>query len=257
MSLLRAQALSFSTGGHQLLAPLDLELSAGEVVAVVGPNGAGKSTLLRCLSREIRGGGQVFLGERRLRDLPGPERARRMAVLRQDTEVGFAFLVEHVVALGRLPFGDETGAAVGEALELFDIAHLAARTYPSLSGGEKRRVHLARVWAQVHGVPEPVLLLDEPLAALDLRHQERVIRAIRQRRDRGAGVVWVAHDLGAASLAADRVVVLDQGRVRALDVPSEALGVERVQSVFGVKARWVRGRLLVMPELPDSLDELG
>ncbi len=247
--MLRGEKLGVVVDGAPLLRQVSLALEAGEVLAVLGPNGAGKTTLLRVLAGELRGEGEVWLGASRLSELGGLERARRLAVLRQENEVGFAYSVIEVVGFGRIPFGDRGDEAIRAALERFDVEHLAGRSYPTLSGGEKRRVHLARVWAQVHGVEDAVLLLDEPLAALDLRHQEQVLRAMRARAQAGAAVLWVAHDLSLASLAADRVALLECGELRASGAPREVLTAERVRQVFGVSASWAEHQLVLSPDL--------
>lgn len=247
--MLRATELYVTIDGAPLLRGVSVAVERGEVVTVVGPNGAGKTTLLRVLAGELEGHGDVRLGPVALRTLEGFERARRLAVLRQENDVGFAFPVEEVIGFGRIPFGDQGGDAVHAAMATFDVEHLARRKYPTLSGGEKRRVHLARVWAQVYGVEAPAMLLDEPLAALDLRHQEQVLRAIRARAAAGAGVLWVAHDLSMASLAADRVILLECGEKRADGPPREVLSVGRVREVFGVRAAWAEQQLVVTPEL--------
>ena len=201
--------------GRAILRGASVVVRGGEVVALVGPNGAGKSTLVGVLSGDVEPvAGEVVVDGVPLSDWTGAELALRRSVLPQQVGVTFPFTVREVVEMGRAPWvaldGDHDGDAVVDAsLAGTDVAHLADRTFPSLSGGERSRAALARVLAQDAGV----LLLDEPTAALDLHHQEMVLRLARERATVGVAVVVVLHDLGLAAAHADRIVVLDGGEV--------------------------------------------
>lgn len=193
--MLRAEQLDVLRGGKQVLAGVDLELRPGEVLGVLGPNGAGKSSLLGALCGEVpTAGGHVSLDGRALAEWTGPERARRLAVLPQSSTLSFAFRVEEVVAMGRMPHdtGRERDAeVVAEALIAADASHLAGRSYLALSGGERQRVHLARVLAQLWpGAAGQILLLDEPTSALDppaSAHHPTGRSGLRRAWRRGAG----------------------------------------------------------------------
>lgn len=218
-----------------ILDDADLELRAGEVHALIGPNGAGKSTLFGVLSGDIvPGRGTVALDGSPVAGIPPGELARRRAVLLQHNEVAFAFTVEQVVRMGRAPWARTPGAEaddelVAAALAATDISGLRHRTVRSLSGGERARVALARVLAQDTGI----LLLDEPTAALDLRHQEDVLRLARDRAAAGAAVALVVHDLNAALAYGDRATMLSRGRVVATGTPAEVVTAPRVEEVYG------------------------
>jgi iron complex transport system ATP-binding protein len=154
-------------------------------------------------------------------------------VLLQRIEISFPFTVGDVVRMGRSPWSgtnaeDDDDEAVAAAMAQTDVAHLAAREYPSLSGGERARAALARVLAQRTGI----LLLDEPTAALDLHHQELVMQVARDRSAGGAAVVVVAHDLGMAAAWADRVVILDRGTVAGDGPPGEVLSEALLGRVY-------------------------
>lgn len=218
-----------------ILENADLELHAGEVHALVGPNGAGKSTLFGVLAGDIApASGVVTLDGTSLASIPPKELARKRAVLLQQNDVAFAFTVEQVVRMGRAPWArtareeadDERLAA---AMAATDITALRDRAVRSLSGGERARVALARVLAQDVGI----LLLDEPTAALDLRHQEDVLRLARDRAAAGAAVALVVHDLNAALAYSDRTTLLSYGRVVATGTPAEVLTAERIEDVYG------------------------
>jgi iron complex transport system ATP-binding protein len=232
--LVRAEGLVVELGGRPVLGGVEVGVRAGELVALVGPNGAGKTTLLAALAGDVaRAGGRVEVAGRSLDDWAPLDLARRRAVLPQQVQLGFPFLVEEVVAMGRSPWAgtdaeDRDAAVVAAALEEADATHLIGRRFPTLSGGERARVALARVLAQ----STQLLLLDEPTAALDVHHQELVLGALRARVDAGAGVVVVLHDLGLASAHADRVVVVAGGRVEADGPAAEVLTGPRLTAVY-------------------------
>lgn len=209
-------------------------LAPGRITAICGPNGAGKSTLLQCLAGLLRpDSGEVLLSGAPLP--PGRERARAIGYLPQSGEVAWDLSVAALAALGRLPHGDRGEAHVAAALEAVDLAALAQRPVSTLSGGERARALLARVLA---GEPDWILA-DEPLAALDLAHQLALLARLRAAADSGAGVVLVLHDLALAMNHADRVLVLEQGKLAADGPPEQALAAEVVARVWGVPARWL------------------
>ncbi|MEZ5205475.1 MAG: heme ABC transporter ATP-binding protein [Acidimicrobiales bacterium] len=232
--LLGARGVTVERRHRAVLVDVDLEVHAGELVALVGPNGAGKSTLLGALCGDVAvaAGEVTLLGEPVARWSAG-DQARTRAVLPQRHAVAFGFTVAEVVAMGRAPWrgtaaAAEDDAAVRDAMATTDVAHLAHRTVSTLSGGEPEQVALARVLAQRC----PVLLLDEPTAALDLRHTELVLDAARTRRAAGDAVVVVLHDLTLAGAHADRVVVLDEGRIVADGSPADVLTPTLLGAVY-------------------------
>ncbi|WP_324195489.1 heme ABC transporter ATP-binding protein [Nocardia abscessus] len=243
-------------GGGQarvVLEGVDFEAVAGQVVALVGPNGAGKSTLLAALAGELAlSAGAVELDGQPLSHWTTLDMARRRAVLPQTHTVGFPFTAREVVAMGRAPWVRTERRELDEkqiaaAMTATDVEHLAARSFPTLSGGERARVALARVLAQ----DTATLLLDEPTAALDLGHQEAVLRLAAARAAEGAAVVVVLHDLGIAAAYADRVAVLDAGRIAADGPPRAVLTTELLTRVYQhpveVLDHPVTGAQLVLP----------
>ncbi|MBX8527107.1 heme ABC transporter ATP-binding protein [Pseudomonas cichorii] len=238
--MLRAENLHIHRGAQSVLADIDLQLLPGEVLGVLGPNGAGKSTLLAALCGELEPSqGNVWLLQRLLSQWPGAERARNLAVLPQSSTLSFAFRVDEVVAMGRLPH--ETGREVDEqvvreALQAADALHLAERSYMTLSGGERQRVHLARVLAQLWpGTGNCTLLLDEPTSMLDPLHQHTTLQAVRDFANRGAAVMVILHDLNLAARYCDRLLLLDKGRVYSLDRPEVVLQPDALKAVFGLE----------------------
>lgn len=225
--------------GKQVLDSIELTMAPGQMLGVLGPNGAGKSTLLAALCGElVPTRGQVFLDDIPLDQWRGPERARRLAVLPQASTLSFAFKVEEVVAMGRLPHESgqqRDGEIIQHALEAADAMHLLGRSYLTLSGGERQRVHLARALAQVWpGEEGQVLLLDEPTSALDPLHQHTTLLAVRAFADRGGAVMVILHDLNLAARYCDRLLLLSQGLAYVSGTPQQVLTPDALMSVFGL-----------------------
>lgn len=232
--LAEASGLRVRLGGREVLTGVSLAARAGEVLALVGPNGAGKSTLLAALAADLPADeGVVRVCGRPTTDWPARELALRRAVLPQAAALSFPFTVEDVVRMGRAPWAgtdleEDDDRVVREAMASTEVGEFASRPFSALSGGERARVALARVLAQ----RTPLLLLDEPTAALDLRHQELVLRLCRERAAAGDAVVVVLHDLGLAAAYADRVAVLRGGALAVEGAPGEVFTAELLSEVY-------------------------
>jgi iron complex transport system ATP-binding protein len=222
-----------------------LAVADGEIVALLGPNGAGKSTLVKVLARLLKAqSGVVRYGGQDVARASEQSLAERRAVLSQAVEIAFPLSVLEVVTMGRYPHftGQPTArdrAVVAEVMRYCDVGELAARSYPTLSGGEKQRVNFARVLAQVWQPRETsgrYLFLDEPLTFLDVGHQ---IDLMRKLRDFGAAadlvIVGVVHDLALAARFADQLVLLHGGAVLAAGAPAAVMTPENVRAAFGVE----------------------
>jgi iron complex transport system ATP-binding protein len=239
-AFLTAQSLNVMLTGRVVLSDISLSLSSGHLVALVGPNGAGKTTLLRALSGLVVSDGAVHVGGDTLSSLSLRQRARRFAYLPQGHVMHWPLPARDIVALGRYPHGSTDPArltpgdaeAVLRAMRAADVVEFADRRVTELSGGERSRVALARVFA----VEAPVILADEPTASLDPRHQIDVMKSLRAAADRGALVLVVTHDLGLAGRFADDVVVLSQGRLVAQGGAAEALSERVMADVFRISA---------------------
>ncbi|WP_431729454.1 heme ABC transporter ATP-binding protein [Verrucosispora sp. TAA-831] len=231
---LRVERLGVRRGGRPILTDVTLDVRGGELLALVGPNGAGKSTLLGAICGDLAPAcGDIAFAGRPLHGWAPVELARLRAMLPQRATMTFPFTVGEVVAMGRAPwagtkYADEDDDAVGEAMRLTGTASFTDRVFSALSGGEQARVALARVLAQ----RTPVLLLDEPTAALDLHHQELVLRLARERARQGGAVVVVLHDLALAAAYADRIALLAGGRLVADGPPAEVLTADRLSEVY-------------------------
>lgn len=251
MTSLQARDVSVRYGDAVVLDAVSVQVRPGEVLALVGPNGAGKSTLLAALAGDLKPtGGEVTLGTTPVAEESALELARQRAVLLQQQSVAFGFTVRQVVAMGRAPWhrteqADHDEEAVGEAMARADVARLAGRNFLTLSGGEQARTSFARVLAQ----DTPIVMLDEPTAALDIRHQESLLSIARDAAAAGSAVVVVLHDLSLAAAYADRICVLAEGRVRAEGRPEDVLTEALLSEVYAHPVEVVRhrGGLLVVP----------
>lgn len=229
-----ARGVDVEIGGASILSGVDLAVHHGEVMALVGPNGAGKSTLLAVLAGDREPDrGEVLLDGRPVSGQSAAALAEQRAVLLQRHTLAFGFRVREVVEMGRAvwrrtPRATQDRARVQWAMEVADVEALAHRTVPTLSGGEQARVAYARLLAQ----ETEVHLLDEPTAALDIRHQEALLAQARSSADRGAAVVVVLHDLSLAAAWSDRVCVLSHGQVRACGAAHEVFTAELLTEVY-------------------------
>jgi iron complex transport system ATP-binding protein len=224
-------------GGRLVLNGVDLQVHAGELVALVGPNGAGKSSLIRVFAGLLplsRGVARLDGDDVRL--LSPRQRAERAAYLPQERRIAWNLPALEVAALGA-PFlsGHEALAVARKALDEVEIGHLADRGVAEMSGGERARVLLARALA----MPAGALLADEPVAGLDPDAQLMVLERLRARAKGGQAVLVSLHDLTLAARWADRVAVMQDGMVVSDAAPLEALEPHHLQSVFGLTARWI------------------
>lgn len=253
MNAYTLRGICLRIGTASILDDVTLDVAYGRVLALVGPNGAGKSSLLGLLTGDVRpSAGEILLEERPLAEWSARELSRARSVLLQSNQVAFSFTVADVVEMGRAPWiGSDEAAdderAIRDAVHRADVEALLDRGYPSLSGGEKARASLARVLAQ----ETRVVMLDEPTAALDLRHQEEVLRVARDLAARGRAVIVVLHDLSLAAAYADEVAIVDGGRLVAHGDPHEVLTQERIERVYGTPVRVIpdpdTGRPVVLP----------
>jgi iron complex transport system ATP-binding protein len=240
-------------GDQLVLDAVDLDVARGTWLSIVGPNGAGKSTLLRFLTGAVSGTGDVHLGGRPFGALTRRERALLVALVPQSPVIPDGIAVVDYVLLGRTPHirplgveGPRDLAAVHDALARLELLELADRRVSTLSGGERQRVLIARALAQ----GSPLVLLDEPTTALDVGHQQQVLELVDElRRGHGLTVVTTMHDLTLAGQYADRLVLLDQGRVVVDGPADEVLTEENLASYYGAKVRIIHdgGRPVVLP----------
>jgi len=255
--MLNIEHLTVSYDSHRVLHDVSLNVKSGEVAALIGPNGSGKSTLIRAVSGVVPvESGEVRIDGKVLSQLSTMERARYLAVVPQARNMPPAFTVYESIMLGRTPYLGWLGRAgasdherVRYALEHTQMLPLAERTVGELSGGEQQRVLLARALAQ----DTPVLLLDEPTTHLDLQHRESLIHLVCDlAAQKNLAVLVVLHDLNLASLYAERVHLLVDGRIQASGTPSEVLTEANLSRVYNIPVHVIPhpeyGSPLILPD---------
>jgi iron complex transport system ATP-binding protein len=240
---LEARDITVRVGRKRLVDSVSLRVTPGEVVAVIGPNGAGKSTLLRALSGDVSpDAGEVLMGGKPLQEWSLRDRARVRGILSQSNTLNFAFSVLQVVLMGRAPHsrGRESRydyEVVHAALQAAEVQHLEDRIYTTLSGGEKQRVQLARIMAQIW---EPInegpryLMMDEPTNNLDMSHQHGILGHARDLAAQDVAVMIILHDLNLAAQYADRILLLHEGREVITGRPRTVLTTENIMAAFGM-----------------------
>lgn len=261
MSCLRAQqlAFSYSSATANVLDAVTFDLHRGDLAGLVGPNGSGKSTLLRVLSGFYPPHrGAALLEGIPVRQWPRRKRARLLAMVEQQRTVGFDFTVREIVAIGRTAhrgrLARESAAdriAIGDAIAHAAVEDLADRSIHALSGGERQRVFLAAALAQEPGI----LLLDEPLTHLDIRHQREFMGILRRRAQSGTAILIALHDLLLASQVPDRLLLLCDGKLLAAGPPRDVLTASSVRLAFASEIDIIdhprSGAPVVLPWLGD------
>lgn len=235
------QDLTFAYADQSVLRGISVTVAQGEMVGILGPNGSGKTTLLRILSLVLAGKGEVKIQGRAIQSYGRRELSRLVAVVPQENHVSLPYTVAEIVSMGRAslhgPFsleGKKDLEVVRESMRLTDTLLFADRYFHELSGGEKQRVIIARALAQE---PE-ILLLDEPSAFLDLRHQIQILGLVQQlNRDQGLTVLSALHDLNLAALFFPRLVMLRDGEIYRDGPPQDVLTEMTIQEVYEVKVR--------------------
>lgn len=264
--LLQVIGVDVQIEGAQLLSDISLDVNAGEVLAIIGPNGSGKTTLLRAMvAEQALSAGSVSFRGKAITDWRSRELAQSLAVLPQKSVLNFPFTGREVVALARTPHN--TGQKidqriVNQVLDYLDAGYLADRLYPRLSGGEQQRIQLARVLAQIWAGSDPsgaeqprLLMLDEPSSYFDLAHQQMLVELVHQLAERNIAVVVVLHDINMAMACADRIAVLNCGRLIAFGKTDQVITPILLESVFSVKAKFMRDadtghRFMALPGSP-------
>ena len=251
--MLKAEHICYSIGGKTLLNDISLAFEPGKMNLIIGPNGAGKSTLMRILSGQAKSDtGDVQYEDRNISAMKEAELATCRAVLSQNIEVAFPMQVHEIVMMGRYPHFRQAPSKIdreicGEAMKLFDVDALGNRNYMTLSGGEKQRVHFARVCAQIWDTGQTgcrYLLLDEPLTFLDIHYQIDLMEKITAMlRNSSLVVAGVLHDLNLAIKYADNIVLMHEGTILAQGVRENVLTRENIKTAFRIEPDILRDEL--------------
>lgn len=236
--VLSGKHISMKFGDRKVLDDINIDIRAGEVTTLLGPNGAGKSTLLKLLCGEIPSRCDIHYFNQPREQWKPADLAKHLGMLPQHSTLSFPFLAHEVVELGAIPLNVPNKSAqklANKYMEMTDVTHLSDRLYPSLSGGEKQRLHLARVLVQLDQAGEnKILMLDEPTSALDLAHQHNTLKIARKLADEhDTAVIVVLHDLNLAAQYSDRLIVLHDGKLVCDDAPWKALQPEMIKRVYG------------------------
>lgn len=245
--------LSFAYKNRPVLQGVSLSVARGEMIGILGPNGSGKTTLIKILSALLTGKGEVRLSGRDIRTYGRRELSRLFAVVPQESQVIFPYTAAEIVLMGRAshhnPFALEGARDLEVArknMEMTETASLANRYLHELSGGEKQRVLIARALAQ----ESDILLMDEPAAFLDLKHQVQILQLMRRlNRERGLTIVAALHDVNLAALFFPRLVMLCDGKIYRDGTPGEVLTRETIYDVYGVRVRIVKDTFGESPRL--------
>jgi len=243
--MITARNLTVELSGKTIVHGVSLTAKAGELTAIVGPNGSGKTTTMKALAGELPSRGDITINGHDLKALEPWQLAVKRAVLPQAASIAFPFTVREIVRMG-LTVGpnrhaERIDAITAAALDAVDLSGFAGRLYQELSGGEQQRVQLARVLSQIW---EPVLdgepcflLLDEPVSALDIRHQLTIMTLARRYCEGGGGVIAVMHDLNLTAMFADHMVMMKGGRIERAGPPAEVMTDDAMETVFGCRMR--------------------
>jgi iron complex transport system ATP-binding protein len=237
--MIQTERLTFAYKDKPVLDGVSLAVGKGEMVGILGPNGSGKTTLLKIFSAVLKGRGEVKVKGRSIETYGKRELSRLFAMVPQDNQILFPYTVAEIVLMGRASYhsplaleGERDIEVARASMELTDCLSFADRYLHELSGGEKQRVIIARALAQE---PE-ILLLDEPSAFLDLKHQVQVFELMRRlNRERGLTIVAALHDLNLAALFFPRLVMLRDGRIYRDGSPQEVLTENTIEEVYGIR----------------------
>ena len=248
---MKIAGLSLVRGQRKVLSDVSFEARAGEIFAIVGPNGAGKSTLLECIVGLLSYEGSVTVDQTDLRTLSPRERAKKVAYVPQRSDLRAALSVRDVVALGRYAHGAGIGGAsdsdkdaIDDALEKLDLRTFRDRVFTRLSVGEQQRVMIARALA----TQAPVVVLDEPTAALDVGQSLRALSLLANLAEEGRTVVVVLHGLSDVNRYAKRAILLQEGSVAAYGTTAEVIAPKPILDVYGVELKLGQDMVFQLPE---------
>jgi len=240
--MLRVENITYEINKRPLIKNLSFSMRCGEVIAILGANGAGKSTLIKMLSREKNTTeGNIMLNGKPIQRYGQAELALTRAVMSQHNVVTIDFQVREIVMMGRYPHYQNTPSGhdqdiVRQTMEICGVAEMEERSILTLSGGEQQRVQLARVLAQVWDCPGALLLMDEPVAGMDIQYQQQTLAIVSALAKRGFMVIAVLHDINLAAQYADRILLLKNGRKWNDGTPAEVLNTKNIYNIFSIEA---------------------
>ncbi|XDD48576.1 heme ABC transporter ATP-binding protein (plasmid) [Leptospira sp. WS39.C2] len=250
-----AKNLSYVIGNKQILSNVNIDIIPGELHVLIGRNGAGKSTLFHLLCGDTKPqSGNVFYNELDISNYSKVELARTRAVLTQESSITFPISSEQVIGLGRFPHNTNKSTNEEIVNTCFKITHSSQfkkQSYPTLSGGEKQKINFGRILAQVWETPPRYIFLDEPVSALDIPNQYQTLNICRHMADKGYAVFMILHDLNLASQYADKITLLNHGKIIESGNPKEVLTMKNLETTFGIKTKILKTNEVnfIIPEI--------
>ncbi|TGM03193.1 heme ABC transporter ATP-binding protein [Leptospira jelokensis] len=254
MSLI-GKNISYQIGNKHILEGIDIEIKPGELHVLIGRNGAGKSTLFHILCGDTKPqSGTVYCNDVEINAFSKTELAKTRAVLTQDTQINFPIPSEQIIALGRYPHATDKNKnkeIVESCLKMTSSTILKHQHYPTLSGGEKQKVNFGRILAQVWETPPRYLFLDEPVSAQDIPNQYQTLNICRHMANKGYAIFLILHDLNLTSQYADRVTLLDKGKLIQSGTAEEVLTTKNLEIAFGIKTKILKTNEInfIIPEI--------
>ena len=236
--MLAVNQLNISIKTRKLLQDINFSIQPGELFVIIGPNGAGKSTLLKALTEEINYSGEINFQQQSIKKWTTAKLAKTRAKFSQHHQQDIPLPVNEVVMMGRYPYFTSKPnlkdlKVVSESLKLTEMSAFKDKSYNQLSGGEKQRVHLSRIFAQLNNeFQEKLMLMDEPLNNLDVYYQHKVLEVIKDFVKKGNMAAIVMHDLNLAAQFADRIVLLKDGKTVKYGNPKEVLTSKTICDVY-------------------------
>jgi iron complex transport system ATP-binding protein len=236
--MIKAHQISYKHKEFHILDAVDVSLEYGEFLAIVGPNGAGKSSLLSVLANEVKSKQKILFKDKNIGDWEVRELSKHKAKFSQHNSNDIPLEVKDVVIMGRYPYFDaqprqEDHEAMNSMMYETDVYHLKDREYNTLSGGEKQRVHLSRVMAQLQNeITHKLVFLDEPLNNLDVKHQYKALEIIKNFTKKANSAIVVLHDLNLAAQFADKILLMKSGKVSSYGTPEEVFTSQNISEAY-------------------------
>lgn len=246
-TLLRLNTISFNIKDKTIIDNISLEISSGDMISIIGPNGSGKTTMLKAISNEIKiSNGNIYFLNKNINEWNISELANKKAVLSQASNLVFPFKVLDIVKMGRYPLNNkgnnlEEDLLCKKILDIFDLNDLINQNYMTLSGGEKQRVQLARITAQIWSddYSEKLLILDEPTSYLDIKHQQSLFKYLNKLNKKGLTIMMVLHDLNHAISNSNKIIVLKDSKMISYGETSKVINEELIKNVFEIDLKLI------------------
>ena len=239
---IEVQNISYKINNNQILKNVSLTIDQGKICSILGPNGSGKSTLIKIISGDIKPQkGFIFFNDKKLNDISIEDRAKIRSVMSQSQQIFFDFSVREIIEMGwieenRMYIKSNLNESLQRVANECEISNLVDRKFNSLSGGEQRRVHFARTLIQLYNKIElnnkRFLILDEPTANLDLLHELKLIRKLKEKANEGFGVLIVLHDLNIAYNFSDKIALINNGEIKYKGLPDDIFSEEILTSIY-------------------------